>query len=327
MDFIAKKYTVLVGNEPIHLWIKNNEIKRAMFMERANRIKIDLDTIKKIQEFPTKIVNSDNLKSKKFNQAFSKMISQNLDLAIAKNDKRVLSRFARSNLVPKQSKERFMEAINRPRGLRGLVLSTADKTNTLLQNLAKKIDRFFDKVKNNLSNENDKHLETYKYIENFEKQFQHFKNETLEDFKILSKYQPDNAIDLLVKNKEYQKMDSSQKEEFENKYIFTQEPILERAKETQEIAKELKQQTKEISKEELQERVENISSKKSFEELKNEKGEIDADKLLEYSQKLESIGLALKESANQKSVTREDLQRADKACEQQQNQGVEHERA
>jgi len=78
---------------------------------------------------------------------------------------------------------------------------------------------------------------------------------------------------------------------------------------------------------ELTERVQSISSEKSFEDLKNDKGEIDADKLLEYGQKLEKLALALKENANNKAVTQEDLQKANESQQQQKAVGAENVRA
>ena len=139
MEFIAKKYTVLMNNEPIEIWIKNNQIKQSRFMEQKVKLDLDLETIKQIQSFPTRVVNGANLQeNKNFTQATSKIMSQHLDMAIAKNDKKTLSRFARSDLVPESSKENFIEAINRPNGLRGLLVKAANKTNAIFQNLAKK---------------------------------------------------------------------------------------------------------------------------------------------------------------------------------------------
>ena len=167
MEFIAKKYTVLMNNEPIEIWIKNNQIKQSRFMEQKVKLDLDLETIKQIQSFPTRVVNGANLQeNKNFTQATSKMMSQHLDMAIAKNDKKTLSRFARSDLVPESSKENFIEAINRPNGLRGLLVKAANKTNAIFQNLAKKIDRYFDKVKDKVANQKlDKYLEEYQLKE------------------------------------------------------------------------------------------------------------------------------------------------------------------
>ena len=435
MDLIARKYTILVDQEPLDIWVKNGQVKKAYFMDQRVALNFSKHLIEMIKDNPTRVVNGKNFeKNKEFTNAVSQMLHQKLQLAINKNDKKTLSRFARSNLVPENMKDNFIEAINRQKGVRAMLIKATNKTNLLFQNLARKIDRFFDKVNDRIANQKlDKYLQEYQLkefnkappkkdlnlnrrfdpklhdkAENFvknlseqnyfdiqventqgkilqnkflqsairdgvsiidaksvllqtiENQFskqmdeqmyqtagelqrawlnvsnqlyakelrENGKNETIEDFKKITKDMSNmQKIDFLVENKEYQNMTPTQKEEFENKYIFAQEPILERAKETKEIAKELRETTKEMSKEELHERVENISSQKSFESLKNEKGEIDPDKLIEYSKKLESIGIALKETANQKSVTREDLRKADRACEQQQSQGVQRERA
>jgi len=132
MNFIAKKYTILMNNEPIDIWIKNNEIKK---------IKLDLNeaTIKQIQSFPTKVVNGANFENNlNFTQGMSKMMSQQLELAISKNDKKTLSRFARSDLIPENIKNNFMEAVNRQNGLRGMLISgyRFEKIKTGLEEIA-----------------------------------------------------------------------------------------------------------------------------------------------------------------------------------------------
>jgi len=564
MDFIAKKYTILMDNEPIDIWIKNDQVKRARFMEKKVSLNFNDETIKAIKDHPTRVVNGNNLSDNlDFTKITSKMLSQKLERAMAKNDKRILSRFARSNLVPENMKENFVEAINRPRGLRGMLVRTVNRTNAIFQNLAHKIDRFFDKVKDRVANKKlDKYLEEYQlkefnkapplkdlnnkmvnpklyemakdfikknnieeltdtktshkllqnefmtmatrnglnaieaktalaqivftnqrnqqYIENetkvenfstkikdleeklsFYQKKEAAKNETLEDYKILAKDAKEmDKVDLLLANAEYKAADAKTKDEIENKLLYKQEPLLNRADETKEIAKvinkepqfetvfkrdttidftsqatkteisetwkklqkinaEEKAQNRDfmninavkfggVSKEklenwqsyainkgankeitqkyvdaslrnahelvkagmmtqvkdgefkfkdnyakevlyknldkpvaeleqlnkgkevrveidstkELTERVKDISSEKSFESLKNDRGEIDADKLLEYSQKLEKFALSIKEKANNKSVTREDLKMADRAYEQQHQKAV-----
>lgn len=166
-DLYAKKYTVLMNNEPIDLWLKNGEVKKAKFMDKQVNLKLDADTIKQIRNNPSRVVNGNNLSDNlDFTKSVSKMMSQKLDLAIAKNDKKTLSRFARSELVPADMKENFIEAINRPRGLRGMLVKATNKTNAIFQNLAKKIDRFFDKVKDKVANKKlDKYLEEYQLKE------------------------------------------------------------------------------------------------------------------------------------------------------------------
>jgi len=359
MEFIAKKYTVLMNNEPIEIWIKNNQIKQSRFMEQKVKLDLDLETIKQIQSFPTRVVNGANLQeNKNFTQATSKIMSQHLDMAIAKNDKKTLSRFARSDLVPESSKENFIEAINRPNGLRGLLVKAANKTNAIFQNLAKKIDRYFDKVKDKVANQKlDKYLEEYQLkefnkapplkdidlkqnvnarlkdmaedfvkqkgikdlddektssklhqnefmtkaviaglsateaktalaqeiyknqskeqietklseiqnikenikvkdttIDDLKKQLEVYqikeagKNETLEDFKLLTKdINAVDKIDFLLENKAYLNANDEEKLKIEDKYLYTQEPLQERAKEVQEIAKEVqKEPVKEV---------------------------------------------------------------------------------
>jgi hypothetical protein len=562
-DLYAKKYTLLMNDEPLTIWIKNNQIKKSLFMDKKVQLDLDLESIKKIQDFPTRVINGNNFSDDlSFTKSVSKMMSQKLEIAIAKNDKKTLSRFARSKLVPENMKDNFIEAINRPRGLRGVLVRAVNKTNAIFKNLAHKIDRFFDKVKDRVANkkldkylveyqlkefnkappikdidikkhinpklldmaeefvkknnildltdtktqdkllqnefltqaarnglnavdaktalakvlgsnqyqkdffENESKLESFEItIKNLESKLEFYasKNETLEDYQIISKDAKDmDKVDLLLANAYYQAAGSKTKDDIENKYLFNQEPALERAIEAKEISKVISKEPQfetvykrdvtvnfssqgtkdEISKtwselqkinskeqaqnrnfmninavkfagvskqkleswqayavskgadkditqkyvyaslrnatalfkagiltqpkegefkfkdqfakevlfknldkpvaeleqlnkgekvkieinptKELTQRVESISSEKSFEDLKNDKGEIDADKLLEYGQKLERLALSIKENANNKAVTREDLQKADRASENQKVVGAEN---
>lgn len=343
MDFISRKYTVLMGNEPLTLWIKNNEVQAAKFMDKRVQLNLDTEAIKLIKDNPTKIVNGNNLlQNENFTKATSRMMSSKLELAIANNDKKTLSRFARSELVPENMKNDFIHAINRPNGLRGVLTRAVINTNAIFQNLAKKIDRFFDKVADRTANQTlDPHLKKYQlsyvnrappiteedakgYVDpklmqladdfhkekGMNKRAVHFeqlgdqivlnefleravkkgydlkdaknalykvegkstldavfyketneniqlsfqidelqkklhsyelkeasKNETIEDFKTLSKpLDQSDRIDLLVKNKEYQAMPEEEKRKVEDNYIFTYEPVLQRAEELQNIA-------------------------------------------------------------------------------------------
>lgn len=164
MDFISRKYTVLMGNEPLTLWIKNNQVQSAKFMDKKIQLNLDESAIKLIRDNPTKIVNGNNLTGdESFTKAVSKMMSSKLELAISKNDKKTLSRFARSELVPENMKLDFIAAINRSNGLRGILTRAVHKTNALFQGLAKKIDRFFDKVADRVANKtlDDPYLSNY----------------------------------------------------------------------------------------------------------------------------------------------------------------------
>ena len=153
MDFIAKKYTVLMGNEPLTLWIKNNEVQAAKFMDKRVQLNLDTEAVKLIKDNPTKIVNGNNLLgNQNFTQNVSRMMSSKLELAIANNDEKTLSRYARSDLVPENMKNDFIHAINRPNGLRGVLKRAIINTNAIFQDLAKKIDRFFDKLNDRVIN-------------------------------------------------------------------------------------------------------------------------------------------------------------------------------
>jgi len=565
-DLYAKKYTVLMNDEPVELWLKNGKVKRAKFMDKKVALDLNEETIKQIRDYPNRVVNGNNLsENENFTKNISKMMSQKLELAIAKNDKKTLSRFARSKLVPENMKDNFIESINRSRGLRSVLVRAVNKTNAIFQNLAHKIDRFFDKVKNKVANKKlDKYLEEYQlkefnkappikdidikkhvnpkllymaeefikknnisdlgdektsdkltqnefmtqavrdglnaveaktalaqvigsnqyqkdFIQNADKisnfettikdleatisvmEKQHAtKNKHINDYKVLCRDASDmDKVDLLLANAYYKAADPKTKEDIENKYLFNQEPALERAMEAKEISKVISKEpqfetvykrdatvnfssqatkakisttwselqkvnreqqaqnrdfmnisavrfggvsqksldkwseqaksrgvdekivnkfteatlrnAKELQKigifkevsageykfkdnfakevlfknldkpvaeleklnrgekikvevnptKDLTERVESISSEKSFEDLKNDKGEIDADKLLEYGQKLERLALSIKENANNKAVTREDLQKAT-TNEQQKAVGAEN---
>lgn len=163
MDFISKKYTVLMGNEPLELWLKNGQVQSAKFMDKKISLHLDESAIKLIRDNPTKIVNGNNLTgNENFTKTVSKMMSSKLELAIAKNDKKTLSRFARSELVPKNMELDFIAAINRSNGLIGVLIRAVHKTNAIFQNLAKKIDRFFDKVTDRVANKKlDPYLSKY----------------------------------------------------------------------------------------------------------------------------------------------------------------------
>jgi hypothetical protein len=168
MDFIAKKYTVLMGNEPLVLWIKDDQVQSAKFMDKRVQLQLDSEAVRLIKDNPTKIVNGSNLTSNEnFTQAVSRMMGSKLELAIAKGDKKTLSRFARSELVPENMKHTFITAINRQEGLRGVLTRAVNRTNGIFQGLAKKIDRFFDKINDRIANKKlDPYLSEYqlKYV-------------------------------------------------------------------------------------------------------------------------------------------------------------------
>ena len=167
MDFIAKKYTILMANEPLTLWIKNGTIQNAKFMDKKISLTLDAEAIRLIKDNPTRTVNGNNLTDNlAFTHAVSKMMSSKLELAIAKNDKKTLSRFARSELVPDNMKLDFIAAINRQNGLRGILTRAVNRTNAIFQNLAKRIDRYFEKIKENVSNKKlDKYLTEFQLTE------------------------------------------------------------------------------------------------------------------------------------------------------------------
>jgi hypothetical protein len=343
MSLISKKYTILMNKEPLEVWINGGEVKSARFMGKRVQLSLDSEAIKLIKDNPTRYVNGSNLTDNlNFTQNVSKMMSSKLEYAMATGDKKTLSRFARSDLVPENQKNDFIAGINRPNGLRGILTRAVNNTNAIFQNLAKKIDRFFDKVSDRVANKKldpylseyqlkyvnrapplssedfQKHLDPklmqaaeqfYKdngfssskslkfksvddkiklnqfletalqkghsladanaaihkvkqqaYLEGFESYYNDYrneekkgfestikdlekklhvyelkeasKNETIEDFKTLSKsIDQSDRIDILIKNKEYQRMPEEQKRKVEDSHIFNPEPILQRAQE------------------------------------------------------------------------------------------------
>lgn len=167
IDLWAKKYTVLMGNEPITIWIKNGQIKKSVFMENPVALNLDSEAIAIIRDQPTKILQADTLKnSENFKYETSKMLSSKLELAIAKGDKKTMSRFARSELVPENMKENFIEAINAPTGLRKILKNAIDKTNSIFASYVNKINKFFDRITHKVVNQKlDKYLDEYQLKE------------------------------------------------------------------------------------------------------------------------------------------------------------------
>lgn len=156
-----------MGNEPLELWLKNGQVKSAKFMDQKVALDLASDTIQAIRDQPSRVVNGSNFTENiNFTQNVSRMMSQKLELAIRRNDKKVMSRFARSDLIPEDMKQDFYQAVNRSTGLRGMLVKAVNNTNAIFQNLAKKIDRFFDKVNDRVANQKlDKYLSEYQHRE------------------------------------------------------------------------------------------------------------------------------------------------------------------
>lgn len=156
-----------MGNEPLELWLKNGQVKSAKFMDQKVALDLASDTIQAIRDQPSRVVNGSNFtENLNFTQNVSRMMSQKLELAIRKNDKKIMSRFARSDLVPEDMKQDFYQTVNRPNGLRGMLVKAVNNTNAIFQNLAKKIDRFFDTVNDRVANQKlDKYLSEYQHRE------------------------------------------------------------------------------------------------------------------------------------------------------------------
>lgn len=157
---VARKYTVMMNNEPIDLWIKGDKVQKANFLGRKVDLNLTAETIAQIKSHPTRLVNGNTLVSNpNFTKETSKMLSANLHLAIEKRDLKILSRFARSNLVPDADKSAFIEAINAPRGIRRVLNAAVVKTRTIVANMAQNIENYFDRMQTKLVNQKlDEHL-------------------------------------------------------------------------------------------------------------------------------------------------------------------------
>ena len=161
MDLFSKRYTILVNDEPVELSIKNNKIRNAYFMNNRMSIELSEDIIKQIQTYPSTVINADKFDGNaEFTKSISKMMSQQLDLAILRNDKTTLSRFARSGLVENDKTADFLQSINNPTGVRKLLINTVDRTNSMFKIL--KLDRFLDKLKEKIADTKaDAFLQTF----------------------------------------------------------------------------------------------------------------------------------------------------------------------
>lgn len=166
-NIIARKYTVMMNKEPLDLWIKGDKITKAAFMDRKADLSLSADTIKHIKSMPTRLVNGENLRDREdFVRKTSALMSAQLELAIARQDMKILSRFAQSQLVPEAQKEDFLEAINRPRGLRGAITKGLNHAQKTLRAMAQRIDRFFDRTKDTIANEKlDQYLKEFQHHE------------------------------------------------------------------------------------------------------------------------------------------------------------------
>ena len=166
-DLYAKKYTILINDEPLHLHLKNGRVEKAKFMNKKVVFELDRNTIDKIRSYPSKVVNGANFeKNEAFTKPLSKMLSQQLDLAMVKKDKKTMSRFAQSDLIPDEQREGFIEALNSHIGIRGMIKDILNDANQLVQRLANKVDKYFDRLNDKVVNKKlDEHLEKFQQKE------------------------------------------------------------------------------------------------------------------------------------------------------------------
>jgi len=165
---VARRYTLMVENEPLTLYIdeKNKRIKGAEFMDRKVNLNLTQQTIEEMMNFPTRNINSQKLEGNDdFTKNVAGMIKAQLNLAISKTDKKVLDRFARGGLVAEDERGNFIEAINKPTGLRGVLYGAVKKTNLIISNLVKRIDNFFEKLRNKVANAD---LTSYQYLNEYQ---------------------------------------------------------------------------------------------------------------------------------------------------------------
>lgn len=157
-----------MNNEPVELWIKNEEVKKAKFMDKnIDLSSLNPTTLQQIKDNPTRVVNGNNLiDNENFTKSLSKVIDSQLNLAMAKNDKKVLSRFARSDLVPDSQKENFIAAINQPTGIKKVLTNAINKVNQKVQQIAKRFNDYLIDKRDNIANQKlDKYLSSYQLKE------------------------------------------------------------------------------------------------------------------------------------------------------------------
>ena len=163
-----RKYTVMVGSEPLTMMVNetSKRVQNAEFMGRKVNVSLDKETVELMMDQPSREVNNLIMEQNdNYNRAVAAMVRVNLELAIARTDKVVLDRYARGGLIPDSERHNFIESVNRPTGLRGLLNSAVQKTSLITSNLVSKVNNFFGKINNTISNAN---LDSYKYLRGYQ---------------------------------------------------------------------------------------------------------------------------------------------------------------
>jgi hypothetical protein len=163
-DFVAKKYKLKLGDEELNIFIKNGKIVNADFMNQQTAISLDLQTIKEIKSLSNsdRTLNANQIQSEHFKVKITQLLSNTLDHALMTSNKDILSRYAKSDLVPTHMHQQFTQAINEKKGLRAAATVAVRYIQTKFMNLANKLNNYLEESAKNLANTKlDEHLEKY----------------------------------------------------------------------------------------------------------------------------------------------------------------------
>lgn len=260
MDFIAKKYSIIIENESIDFWVKNGDITKSEFMGKKVDFSLPRAVLNDLDSRPVRIIKGAEFAGNdQVKKGISLLFNRQLETAIAKGDKERLNRFSYSNLIPETKIDAVEEAKQRK---------------NLAKRIVNKAKNTFNKVAIGVSKTIDKALEFDHLKEEIEKLKAELalKNSTTKS--ISMNEQIDNLLGTDVKNK------VEQIETIEKEFEEQKPPLKERVEEAKAISEELKQENfHDLTKEELIERLTDMMGNKNLEKMKNEENEIDTAKL------------------------------------------------
>ncbi|MDD2698802.1 MAG: hypothetical protein PHF17_08390 [Arcobacteraceae bacterium] len=277
MDLIAKKYTMIIGNEPITFYVKNNEILlgKSEFMGKRIDFSLPRNVIENLHNFKSKTINAQSFAdNQEVKRGLSIHINRQLEIALAKKDTARLERFSQSGLVPENSKKQFVEIMTAPKGIRKILSATVKASN-----------KAFAKVTNSIANIIDKNIE----IERLQSKVNNLQAQM--DLKNNQDSTMNKNIDTLLNSEEIEQETKAEKieqrEEEREKEIEAQKPTMnERVEEAKAIAQEYKK-LEDYSKEELIERLREVIGTQNFEKMKDTQDELDVQKLENFTKATE----------------------------------------